>query len=986
MTRRLNASARHSNADSAHDDIAHELGRVVDGEVRFDDYARQLYSTDASIYRMVPAGVVIPRHSDDVEATVATCYRLGVPVLPRGGGTSLSGQTTVNDGVVIDFSKYMNDVVSINRDESWVETQPGVTIDELNRQVAHTGLYFTPDPSTKSRANVGGAMGNNSCGSHSIVYGKTVDQVLGMSVVLSDGSGAEFQSVSGSELEQRMAKGGLEGSIYRGIPGIATDAAGEVDARFPKILRRVGGYNLDRLSAASSSSADHNTSGALDLTQVMVGSEGTLAAVTQARLKLWPIPVNRGLAVLHFNTLQDAMEGTVALLELQPAAIEHIGEIIIQQARQSLGFARGLGFLQGQPSDILVVEVTGADKAETADKLNRVHQTAQQHTAAYTTTLLPEAAAQAEVWAMREAGLGLMMNVEGDAKPLPFVEDTAVSPEKLPEYVARFDEVVKRHGTEAGYYGHASVGCLHIRPLVNLKRSEGVDRMYQIADEISDLVLEFGGSLSGEHGDGIVRGAWAEKMFGKELVASFRDVKALFDPKGIMNPGKVFDTPDMRENLRYGTGYATQRVPTRLDWTADGGFAGAIERCNGVGACRKIKAGAMCPSFMATREEEHSTRGRANALRAAISGSLPLAELTSQRMHDVLDLCLECKSCKSECPSNVDMAKLKYEFLSLYNAEHGIPLRSRLVANIHSLSALASGPQAGMANFMMRNPVSRWFAEKVTGIDSRRKLPKVASRTFEQRFAQRTPRTNGSRGDVVLFHDTFTNFNHPEAGLAAVDLLEAFGFNVTLATNRACCGRPMVSAGMLDEAATNAKRNVEALMPSVKRGTKIVGTESSCIFTIKDEYPDLLPGDPDARELADSVTTIQDLVLRCSADGGPQPPWNAAPRTALLHVHCHERALAGTQSAVDVLNLPPNLDASLINAGCCGMAGSFGFGKEHYEVSQAVGEDRLFPALRAAPPSTEFVVTGVSCKQQIEDATGRPARFLSEVLADSLRR
>ena len=986
MTRSLNASARSGNASSAHQDIARELGRVVEGEVKFDDYARQLYSTDASIYRMVPAGVVIPRHADDVEAAIATCHRLGVPILPRGGGTSLSGQTTVNDGVVIDFSKYMNDVVSINREESWVTTQPGVTIDELNRQVAHTGLYFTPDPSTKSRANVGGAMGNNSCGSHSIVYGKTVDQVQAMSVVLSDGTPSEFHSVSGSELEQRMAKTGLEGAIYRGIPGIATDAAGEVDSRFPKILRRVGGYNLDRLSSAPLPGTSHRSPSALDLTQVMVGSEGTLAAVTQAKVKLWPIPPDRGLAVLHFNTLHEAMEGTVALLELQPAAIEHIGEIIIQQARQSLGFARGLSFLQGQPSDILVVEVTGADNTETADRLDRVQQTAQQHTAAYATTLLHEPAAQAQVWAMREAGLGLMMNVEGDAKPLPFVEDTAVSPEKLPEYVARFDDIVKRHGTEAGYYGHASVGCLHIRPLVNLKRSEGIDRMYQIADEISDLVLEFGGSLSGEHGDGIVRGAWAEKMFGKELVGRFREVKALFDPKGIMNPGKVFDTPDMRENLRYGTDYATERVPTRLDWSADGGFAGAIERCNGVGACRKLNAGAMCPSFMATREEEDSTRGRANALRAAISGALPVAELTSKRMHDVLDLCLECKSCKSECPSNVDMAKIKYEFLSLYNAEHGIPLRSRLVANIHALSALAAGPQAGVANFMMRNPVSRWLAQATTKIDQRRKLPKVASRTFEQRFAQHTPRTTGSRGDVVLFHDTFTNFNHPEAGLAAVDLLEAFGFNVIIATDRACCGRPMVSAGMLDKAAANAKRNIDALMRFVNSGTKIVGTESSCVYTIKDEYPDLLPGDPDARELADSITTIQELVQQCATDGGEQPSWDSTRRAALLHVHCHERALAGTQTAMQVLNLPPNLDASLVNAGCCGMAGSFGFGKEHYDVSQAVGEDRLFPVLRAARPDTEFAVTGVSCKQQIEDATGRPARFLAEVLADSLRR
>ena len=979
MHRSTSASAISGNDDGAHQDIARELEHVVNGEVRFDDYSRQLYSTDASIYRMVPAGVVIPRHADDVAAAISTCRRLGISILPRGGGTSLSGQT-VNNGVVIDFSKYMNNVVDVSREEEWVVTQPGITIDELNRQVKHTGLYFTPDPSTKSRANIGGAMGNNSCGAHSIVYGKTVDQVLAMDVVLSDGSQTKFSPVSGSELEQRIQRPGLEGDIYRGIPTIAADAAPEVDARFPKILRRVGGYNLDRLDQPTT---DSDT--ALDLTQVMVGSEGTLAAVTQAKLKLWPIPTERGLAVLHFNTLRDAMEATVGLLDLKPAAIEHIGEIIITQARRSLGFARGLDFLEGNPSDILVVEVNGSEPSEAASKLQQVRAAADKHTAAYATNLLHDSVAQQRVWAMREAGLGLMMNVEGDAKPLPFVEDTAVSPEKLPEYVERFDEIVRRHGTEAGYYGHASVGCLHIRPLVNLKQSDGIDTMFAIADEISDLVLEFGGSLSGEHGDGIVRGAWAEKMFGTELVGKFRDVKQLFDPDGIMNPGKVFDTPDMRHNLRYGAEYQTEHVPTRLDFHADGGFAGAIERCNGVGACRKLNAGAMCPSYMATREEEHSTRGRANALRAAISSAIPINQLTSQRMHDVLDMCLECKSCKSECPSNVDMAKIKYEFLNLYNAEHGIPLRSRLVANIHTLSALAAGPQAGLANFAMRNPASRWLAEKLTKVDRRRKLPKVVARTFEAQFARRNPNTTGSRGDIVLFHDTFMNFNHPEVGIAAVELLEAFGFNVILPA-RVCCGRPMVSAGMLERATRNARHNVQALIPYAKAGTPIVGCESSCVFTLKDEYPDLLPGDPDARSVADATVMLEELLTQCANDDGQQPEWNSNHRNVLLHVHCHERALAGTQDAVNALNLPPNLDASLIDAGCCGMAGSFGFAKEHYDISQAVGEDRLFPALRAADHQTEFAVTGVSCKQQIEDATGRPARWLSEVLADSLSR
>ncbi len=958
--------------------LAEELTRAVAGEVRFDRYARQMYATDASIYRMTPLGVVMPRDADDVCAVIETCSKAGVSVLPRGGGTGLSGQT-VNRGVVIDFSKYMHNVIEVNGEEGWVHTQPGITIDELNRQVAHTGKYFTPDPSTSSRANIGGAMGNNSCGSHSIVYGKTVDQVQQMSVVLSDGSKAMFEAVNAAQLESKMTLSSLEGAIYRGIADIAVRAAGEVDRRFPKILRRVGGYNIDRVYPNVVSDVHP----ILDLTQVMVGSEGTLAAVTDARLKLWDIPKAKGLAVLHFNTLRESMETTVATLEHDVSAVEHIGEIIIEQARRSLGFSRGLGFLQGRPSDILVVEMTGETVAEVQSKLTEFERRIKASTGTYAVTQLLGASEQRQVWQMREAGLGLMMNVEGDAKPLPFVEDTAVSPERLPEYVERFDEIVKRHGTEAGYYGHASVGCLHIRPLVNLKQSAGIDLMYTIADEISDLVLEFEGSLSGEHGDGIVRGAWAEKMFGAELVDHFREVKDLFDPAGTMNPGKVFDTPDMRENLRYGVEYSTAPIATKLDWSADGGFAGAIERCNGVGACRKVNAGAMCPSYMATREEEHSTRGRANALRAAISGALPTDELRSERMFEVLDLCLECKSCKSECPSNVDMAKIKYEFLDLYYQTHSVPLRSRLTADIHKLNALAPGPLAPLANLALRNAPARWASEKLLGIDRRRKLPKLVGQKFERWFKSRKPNTTGSRGDIVLFHDTFMNFNHPEAGKSAVKLLEALGYRVALA-DRVCCGRPMISSGLLDKAIENARQNVAALMPYVASGAKVVGCESSCILTLKDEYPDLLGASSEAKAVADASVMLEEVLLDAVDDGKQQIAWNDNAVETLLHVHCHERALIGTSQATAVLNLPPNYRAELIDAGCCGMAGSFGYAAQHYDVSQQVGEDRLFPALRKAGPDTQFAITGVSCKQQIEDELHRPARFLSEVLADAI--
>ncbi len=958
---------------SATSDLEQELKAAVGGEVRFDPYSKAMYSTDASIYSMEPVGVVLPRNADDVAAVLEIASRNGVKVLPRGGGTSLSGQT-VNHAVVMDFSKYMHNVLEVNAEERWVRTQPGVTIDDLNRQLKPHGLFFTPDPSTSSRANVGGAMGNNSCGSHSIIYGKTVDQVKEMDVVLSDGTPAHLGTISAEILAQKQNGAGLQADIYRRIPEIATAAADEVEKRFPKILRRVGGYNLDLVQ----NPAD------LNLVKVAVGSEGTLLAVTSAKLNLEPIPPFKGLAVIHFKDIVESMEATVATLEENPAAVEHIGEMIIREARNSIGFSRNLDFLQGDPSDILVVEMNGQSAEEVDSKLEKLEQKMRRLELGYAITRLTEAAEMSKVWGMRQAGLGLMMNIEGDAKPLPFVEDTAVSPEKLPEYVKRFDEIVRSNGTEAGYYGHASVGCLHIRPVVNLKTAEGADQMEKIADEISDLVLEFGGAMSAEHGDGIVRGVWTEKMFGAELVQNFRDVKQAFDPKGTMNPGKIFDTPPMKENLRYGAAYQTAQIKTRLDFAKEGGFAAAIEKCNGVGDCRKVNAGAMCPSYQATREEEHSTRGRANALRAAISGALPVEQLASKRMFDVLDLCLECKSCKSECPSNVDMAKIKYEFLDSYYKTHRRPLRSRVVANIHRINSFGAGPQAIIANALNRSPIGRWASDLLLKMDRRRKLPAIATRTFESWFKKRTPNTTGSRGKVVLFHDTFINFNHPEAGIGATRLLEALGYEVVLA-DRKCCGRPMVSKGFLDMAAANARYNVDSLYEHVSQGAKVVGCESSCMMAIKDEYPDLLAGDEKAKAVSDAAMMIEELLAETAGDGQQQIEWSdSAAKDVKLFVHCHERALVGTQAALKALNLPPGFNASMIEAGCCGMAGSFGFEKEHYDVSMKIGEERLFPALRALGADTDVAITGVSCRQQIEDGTDHEPRFLAEVLAKAL--
>ncbi|MBT4073886.1 MAG: FAD-binding protein [Chloroflexi bacterium] len=960
---------------SVRSDLAAELKSVVQGEVRFDQYSRALYSQDASIYSMEPAGVVLPQSVEDVQAIMEICNRNGVKVLSRGGGTGLSGQTVQEGAVVIDYTKYMHDLIEINAEEQWVRTQPGVTLTELNRQLRPHGLMFTPDPSTASRATVGGAMGNNSCGAHSIIYGKTVDHVLGQDVVLSNGNIANFENVVGSDLEAKLRVEGLEGDIYRTVRDVAARSAPLVEANFPKVLRRVGGYNLDLV----------NEPDGVNLAQLMVGSEGTLAAVTSARLNLVKIPEFTGLAVLHFKALDEAMEATVATLEHEPSAVEHIGAIIITQARRHLLFSRNLGFLQGEPTDILVVEFNGGSLAEIDDKFDKLEQDMQRKELGFAMTRLRTAAEQGQVWAMRENGLGLMNNIEGTAKPLPFVEDTAVAPEKLPEYVRRFQQIIKNSGTEAGYYGHASVGCMHIRPLIDIKTREGMDRLYKISDEVSDLLKEFGGSMTGEHGDGIVRGFWTEKMFGPELVDNFREVKKAFDPNTIMNPGKVFDTPHLLDNLRFGDEYHTHEIETRLDFTKEGGFSAAIEMCNGVGACRKLNLGAMCPSYIATREETHTTRGRANVLRAAISGKFPIEDLTSKATFDVLDLCLECKSCKAECPSNVDMAKIKYEFLHQYYKTHKVPRRSKMVADIHKTNARMA-PIAPIANAVTRSAPMRWALDKLVGFSSDRPAPPVVRNTFQKWFdSRKAPAGTHPRGQIVLFHDTFMNFNYPSIGVAATDLLEALGFEVIILKDRKCCGRPMVSKGLLDMAAENARHNVDLLYNYAQRGVKIAGCESSCVMAIKDEYPDLLGGEEKARVVSDATVMLEEVIAECLGDDGPQLEFTDLSKKVQFLGHCHQRALTGLSSSLKALNLPPNYEVTDIPAGCCGMAGSFGYESEHVEVSLAAGEERFFPHVRNNPDH-EVCVTGVSCREQTVFGTGRKARHLVEVLADALKK
>ena len=952
-------------------ELAEELSKRVSGEVRFDPFSRVLYSTDASIYQMEPVGVVIPRNYEDVLAVVEIARDNGVPVLPRAGGTGLAGQS-VNHAIVMDFSKYLNQVVELNREEGWVKVQPGIVLDQLNRYLAPHGLQYAPDPTTSNRACVGGGIGNNTCGAHSVIYGKTLDHIKEVDVVLSDATQAHFQTLEPHELEAKINGEGLEADIYRGVLQIARENLAEIEARYPKIMRRVSGYNLDSFLGEEP----------VNLTKMVVGSEGTLCVVTEAKANLVPRPTMTSLSVLHFRDIIEASEATKEVLKHGPSSVEVLDKMVLDRSRESMGQSRNLAFVEGDPGAMLLVEFYGESEAELTAKMERLKDDMSRRRLGYACVNLLARADQDMVWNLRKGGLGLLMSTHGDAKPIPFVEDPAVDPENLGEFVRRFDEVVRNHNTTAGYYGHASVGCLHIRPLVSLKSAEGIEKMISIGEDISDLVKEFGGSMSGEHGDGIVRGVWTEKMFGPELYQAFRDLKSTFDPQGIMNPGKIIDCPPMRENLRYGDAYQAVSLNTQLDFSLDTNYAGAVEMCNGMGACRKL-TGTMCPSFMATREEEHSTRGRANLLRAALSGKLPEGTITDQRLYEAMDLCLECKACKSECESGVDMAKLKYEFLDNYYKTNKRPFRNSFFAHVRKFSRLGSRI-APLSNWGARSPIGRFLSSAVLGVHPKRKLPQFASPTLEQWFngRQSTNLKGTARGTVALYNDTFMTYNYPEIGIAAVELLEAAGFRVQLA-GAVCCGRPMISKGLMDEAAAHARYNVDRLHAFADQGVPIIGCEPSCLLSFRDEYPEFCR-DERSRKVAEHSYMIDEFLAMLNEKGELDLEFTALEKKVLFHGHCHQKSLVGTGTSLAALRLPPGYEVELVNSGCCGMAGSFGFEKEHYDVSMTIGEQVLFPTIRDRGPDWEVAVMGVSCRQQVEHGTGRPARHLVEMLRDAL--
>jgi FAD/FMN-containing dehydrogenase/Fe-S oxidoreductase/molybdopterin-guanine dinucleotide biosynthesis protein A len=968
------------------------LAETIAGEVRFDRLSRGLYATDASIYQIVPLGVVLPQTEADIVATVKACARFGVPLTARGGGTSQAGQA-IGPGVILDCSKYFNRILEINTAQRWARVQPGCVLDDLNAQLRPLGLHFAPDISTSDRATLGGMIANNSSGTRSLIYGKTINHVIELKAVLADGSIVHF----GPAYHGYPSRGSQrEAELYRTVCRLAALNAEEIERRYPKILRRVGGYNLDLFTPKR---ARHGC----NLAHLLVGSEGTLALILEAKLGLVELPPARAVLVIQFGDLLDALAATPLILAHGPSAVEVIDKYVLDATKLNAEAARLRGFLQGDPAAILIVEFYGETSAGLARRLtslqdNLRRQGMGQH---YHPALDP--AEQARIWKLRRLALGLSMAEKGDAKALSFVEDTAVAPEKLRDYIAEFQQILARHGTAAGVYAHASVGCLHVRPVINLKTGEGVRRFEQIASEVADLVLKYGGALSGEHGDGLVRSPFQEKMFGPALYAAFREIKRAFDPRGLLNPGKIVDAPPLTASLRYGPSCVTPEVPTLFDFSADGGMVRAAELCSGVGECRKTRAGTMCPSYQATHEEQHSTRGRANTLRLALTGQLGFDGLTDPAVHAALDLCLECKACKSECPTNVDMARLKAEFLYQYYREKGLPLRNRLFGHVAKWTR--RGGRWG--NWWIRSWLGRWLNEWLLGIDRRRLPPRLAQQNFIQHLLAGPEDWLQEAGPeqprILLFPDTFMLWYEPHIGLSALSLLRRAGYHAlpgwpetltrqapgsTSAIQKVlqpwglvCCGRPMISNGLLEDAVAHARINVQKLYPFAANGVALTACEPSCILTLKDDYPALLRGQErrQAEIVAAACRTFEEAL-----EQRPGLSWQTGPKQIFVQAHCHQRALVGAGPLLRLLRRIPGTEVTDLDAGCCGMAGSFGYEKEHYEISRLVGEQRLFPALRQAEAGTVIVAPGFSCRMQLAHFTGRLARHPAELLDELL--
>jgi FAD/FMN-containing dehydrogenase/Fe-S oxidoreductase len=958
------------------------------GEVRFDAFTRGRYATDASHYQIMPLGVVTPRTMEEAERAIAIFRTEGVPVTPRGGGTSQAGQT-VNQSVVLDCSQHLNRVLDVDTAARRCVVEPGIVLDELNRTLKPTGLWFPVDISTASRATIGGMVGNNSCGARSLRYGNTRENVIAIDAVLADGSTAHFGRLGDGATNVPQA-------LQHDLLAIAAREADEIERRFPKVRRRVGGYNLDALVPGRND---------INLAHLLVGSEGTLAFSTKIELKLAPLLGRRALGACHFGSFQEAMKAAAHIVALGPIAVELIDRTMLGLARDIAMFRPTVdAFLRGDPEAILFVEFAEDDRDENLRRLKRLGELLGDLGLSWTNSgtkwggvvEVLDAKLQTGISEMRTAGLNIMMSMKDEGKPISFVEDCAVPLEHLPDYTARLTAVFEKNGTRGTWYAHAAVGCLHVRPVLNLRLDKDVRAMRAIAEEAFAMVREYKGSHSGEHGDGIVRSEFHEKMFGAELVHAFEEVKDRFDPHGLFNPGKIVRAPkfDDRTLLRYGPDYHAGELATALDWSAypgaGGGFQGAVEMCNNNGACRALAGGVMCPSYRVTRDERDVTRGRANTLRLAITGQLGPDALTSDETVETLKLCVSCKACRRECPTGVDMARMKIEFLSARAGKRGLSLHDRLVGYLPRYAPYAA-KVPWLMNLRDRLPGAAKLSEAVTGFSARRGLPKWRSDRFrEEGIVTSTLEGEGIGRDVVIFADTFNRYFERENIDAACAVLEAAGYRVHFGTPHdggrpLCCGRTFLSVGKTDEARHEAERTLAALKPFVAQGMPIIGLEPSCLFGFRDEIPALIQSDT-ARQVAERAVLFEEFLADEAKAGLLKLPLSSAKRRALLHGHCHQKSFDAMSAVESVLRLIPDLVVEKIESSCCGMAGAFGYAADTIDVSYAMGELSLLPAVRKAPPDALIVADGTSCRQQIRDGTGREALHVARVLAMALPR
>ena len=944
------------------------LRREIRGEVLFDAFSRGRYSTDASIYQIEPLGVVVPRDREDAAVAIAVAREEGVPVLPRGAGTSQCGQT-VAKALVIDCSKHLSRVVSVDVESRRARVEPGVVLDRPNRSLRQHKLFFPVDPSTASRATIGGMTANNSCGSRSLRYGNMVHNVRGVDALLADGSVAWFGEIPGNFDDSAMLERYRE--LVTVMRALHRREADEIERRFPKVLRRVGGYNIDSIDEAG-----HN------MARLLVGSEGTLAFFNEIELDLQPIPAHRVLGICHFPSFYAAMAATRRIVELGPSAVELVDRTMIDLSRDIPMFRAVVDrFVQGEPAALLLTEFAGDDAPENLQRLKGLVELMGDLGLPGSVVEAIDPAFQQAVWEIRAQGLNIMMSMKGDGKPVSFLEDCAVKLEDLADYTERLTRIFEKHGTYGTWYAHASVGCLHVRPVLNLKQELEVKKMRAIAEEAFAMVREYKGSHSGEHGDGLVRSEFHEAMFGSRMVRAFEEVKDAFDPEGLFNPGKIVRAPKMddRSLFRFKPDYRPLPVETALDWSEWGGFASAAEMCNNNGACRARDAGVMCPSFRATGDEQHLTRGRANTLRLALSGQLGPDALVSEDMRETMALCISCKGCKRECPTGVDMARMKIEFLYHYRKRHGLTPRDRLIAYLPRYAPYAARI-APLANLRNRMPLLAALGERRFGLSARRKLPRWSSRPYRVV-------SSGTGREVVLLVDTFNRYFEPKNARAAERVLIRAGYRVVSpdpASGRPlCCGRTFLSAGLVDEARHEARRMLLALAPHLAAGTPIVGLEPSCLLTLRDEFPAMLPGAA-TKALAGRAQLFEEFIdNERAADRFLLPLSPMEGRTALLHGHCHQKAFGTVGAAVKALRLIPGLSVETFDSTCCGMAGSFGYEAEHYETSFKIGELGVLPKMRSASSDTLLAANGTSCRHQIADGAGREARHLVCILDDA---